>query len=910
MEQQTQMRKGQEMGSLLLYIRGMFESRLRSKRARNLLFAGGLAALICGGVANVQSGRAQETSQSGNAEGSAQTSTPSSDNQAPSSAGNGQAPSSAGSGSEGTGQSGNVEGASQTTAPNGEVQAPNESGGANAATPQNNGARTQTQSSRPQSTSPRPTPAQSKAAAQQAGPQQIQQTSPYGNMPSLQELYMQIPSAGGGLQRFGSDAFLFGTGNANELPMDLPVGPDYVLGPGDSLVVNMWGGESNRLQRTIDRQGQIDLPEAGTVEINGMTIAEAQSAIQQTLSTQFKNEHVEISLGRLRTVRVYVVGDVQRPGAYDVSSMSTPLSALYAAGGPTSRGSLRVLRQYRGNQLVREVDLYDFLLKGVRSGVERLLPGDTLLVPPAGPQVSVEGMVHRPAIYELNGEKTLNQVLELAGGVLGTASLKEINVARIVAHERHTMLSLQLPDNPAEVAQKLADFQVQGGDDVVISQILPYNQSAVYLEGHVYRPGVYPYKEGMTINDLVHSYQDVLPEPSDHAELVRLLPPDFRPETITFNLHDALIGNDSFLLEPFDMIRVYGRYEIDPPNVSIEGDVLRPGTYPMSQSMTVAGLVRMAGGFTRSAYKEDAGLSSYEVQNGQKVLVRHSIVAVEKALEGDKSADVALQPGDVVSIRQLAGWQDIGSSVTISGEVEHAGSYAIEPGERLSAVLKRAGGLREDAYPPAAVFEREQVRALAEQSRQQMIQQVENTPVQVRPGAIPGQEAMGIQETLETQRQEILASLRSHPASGRLVINISSDISRWENTSADIEMRSGDTLLIPKRPNFVLVSGQVYNPAAISYVPGKDVAWYLRKAGGATPLGSKKEIYVLHADGSVVPRGDNWISNNFMSFRMRPGDTIFVPEKIVGGSTVWQNIAAVAQAMAAAALPIAIAGAY
>ena len=711
------------------------------------------------------------------------------------------------------------------------------------------------------------------------------------------------------MQRFGSDAFVIGSGNANELPMDLPAGPDYVLGPGDSLVVNMWGGESSRLNRTIDRQGQIDLPEAGTIVINGMTIAEAQTAIQQALGKQFQDEHVEISLGRLRTVRIYVVGDVQRPGAYDVSSLSTPLSALYAAGGPTSRGSIRILRQYRGSQLVREIDLYDYLLKGVRSDAERLLPGDTLLVPTVGPQVAVEGMVHRPAIYELNGEKTLDQVIELAGGVLRTANLKQINVARVEAQERRTMVSLQLPDDPAEAAKKLADFPVQGGDDVVISQILPYNQDAVYLEGHVYRPGKYPYKDGMTITDLLHSYQDVMPEPSDHAELVRLLPPDFRPETTSFNLHDALVGNDSFPLEPFDSIRVFGRYEVDPPMVVIRGEVLRPGTYPMSEGMTVAGLVGMAGGFTRSAYRDEAGLSSYEVQNGQKVLVTHQIVEVEKALEGDKSADVALKPGDVVSVQQLAGWQDIGSSVTISGEVEHAGSYAIQTGERLSSVLKRAGGFRDDAYPPAAVLERNQVRLLAEQARQQVIQQIENTPTQ-RAGLIASQMSGNNQESLDAQRQEILASLRSHPASGRLIISISSDVSRWENTAEDIELRAGDTLFIPKRPNFVVVSGQVYNPAAISYVPGKDLAWYLRKGGGATRFGDKKQIYVLHADGSVVPHGSVWVSSNFMSLRMRPGDTIFVPQKIVGASTAWQNITAVAQAMAAAALPIAIAGSY
>ena len=909
------------MPSVLLYIRRMSESRPRWTHIRSFMFGFGLAVLFCG-VITVQLGRAQGTDQSSNGEGANQGS-----GSAPNS--DAQAPCPARSGAEGTDQSSSAESPAQTsapgsdtqapcppgsssegTAPGSEAQAPGQSVGTTPSSPQSNNTQTPTENSRKQATGVNATPKGTGTESHQSEPQDIQQPNPYTNMPSLHDLYTQVPATGGKLQRFGSNAFIVGTGNANELPMDLPAGPDYVLGPGDSLIVNMWGGLSNRLTRMIDRQGQIELPEAGTIMISGMTIAEAQSAIQRVLSAQFQSEHVEISLGRLRTVRVYVVGDVQRPGAYDVSSLSTPLSALYAAGGPTSRGSLRVLRQYRGIQLVREIDLYDFLLKGVRSDVDRLLPGDTLLVPTVGPEVSVEGMVHRPAIYELNGEKTLNEVLELAGGVLRTASLKQINVARIVANQSRTMLSLQLPDNPAEAAQKLADFPVEGGDDVVISQILPYNQGAVYLEGHVYRPGAYPYKDGMTISDLLRSYQDVLPEPADHAELVRLLPPDYRPETTSFNLHDALIGNDSFPLEPFDLIRIYGRYEIDSPTVSIEGEVLRPGAYPMSQGMTVAGLVSMAGGFKRSAYRDEADLSSYVVQNGQKVLVSHSTVAVEKALDGDKAADMALKPGDAVSIRQLAGWQDIGSSVTITGEVEHAGSYAIEPGERLSSVLRRAGGFREDAYPPAAVLEREQVRMLAEQARQQMIQQIENTPPEVKPGMIGAQAAADVKQSLESQRQEILASLRSHPASGRLIINISSDVSRWENTPADIELRAGDTLLIPKRPNFVLVSGQVYNPAAISYVPARNLAWYLRRAGGATPVGDKKDIYVLHADGSVMPHDNSWLSDKFMNARLRPGDTIFVPQRIVGGSTVWQNVAAVAQAMSAAALPIAIAATY
>jgi protein involved in polysaccharide export with SLBB domain len=672
----------------------------------------------------------------------------------------------------------------------------------------------------------------------------------------------------------------------------------------------MWGGHSQRLDITIDRQGQIALPEAGTITVDGLTIAQAQSAIQKALGTQFQNEHVEISLGRLRTVRVYVVGDVQRPGAYDVSSLSTPLSALYAAGGPTSRGSLRVLDHYRGTELVRTIDLYDFLLKGVRSDTDRLLPGDTILVPPVGSQVTVEGMVHRPAIYELNGEQNLNQVLDLAGGVLISASLKQINVQRIEAHERRTMINLELPDGAEGVKQKLAEFRVQSGDDVVISQILPFNQQAVYLEGHVFRPGKYAYRDGMTIADLLRSYQDVMPEPADHAELVRLQPPDYRPETISLNLPDILMGNNTMLLQPFDLIRVFSRYEIDSPVVSIEGEVLRPGNYPMSQGMTVVGLVRMAGGFRRSAYRDEADLSSYVVERGQKVMVSHEAIDLGNALGGDKAADVVLKPGDVVSIRQLSGWRDIGSSVTIEGEVEHAGSYGIEQGERLSSALKRAGGFRESAYPPAAVLERVQVRELGEQARQQMIQRLETTPLDVMPGVMSTQDQTNLQQSLQQQRLQVIASLRSHPASGRQVIDISSDISKWENTAADIELRAGDKLVIPKRPTFVMVTGQVYNATAISYIPGRDVGWYLGKAGGATRAGDKKNIYVLRADGSIIVHENNWISGSLMNLRLRPGDSIIVPEKLIGGSQVWRNIIAAAQLMSAAALPLAISGAF
>lgn len=741
-------------------------------------------------------------------------------------------------------------------------------------------------------------------------PRMLHRHSPYPTLPSLEDLYSQFPSSETKLKRFGSGVFRYGTGNADELPMDLPAGPDYVLGPGDGLVLNLWGSISQRLNRTVDRQGQVALPEAGTITIAGDTIAQAEEMIRKALGGQFQNIRVEISLARLRTERIYVVGDAQRPGAYDISSLSTPMNALYAAGGPTSRGSLRTVRLYRGQNLIREVDLYDFLLHGVRSDVDRLLPGDTILVPPVGPQVAVSGMVRRPAIYELKGEQGLNEVLDLAGGVLVSATLRQINVERIDAHQRHTMLSVQLPEDGTGdgAAKTLAGFRMQDGDRVLVAPILPYNEKAVYLQGHVFRPGKYPYRDGITVNELLRSYQDLLPEPADHAEIIRLQAPDFRPMTISFTLSEVLIGDDPITLQPFDVIRIFSRYEVDPPKVAIRGEVLRPGEYPLTQDMTVAGLVNMAGGFKRSAYRQQADLSSYVVQNGERIVTAHRVIEIGKAVAGDRSADVTLKPGDIVGIRQLTGWTDIGAAVTVRGEVVYPGTYGITEGERLSSVLKRVGGFRETAYPAGAVLERVQVREMSEKARLEMIRRVESANASFNGALTTAQERAATLQAMEQQRQQVLASLRSHPASGRLVIRISANVSIWENTPADVEIRAGDVLDVPKRPSFVMVNGQVYNATAISYLPGREADWYLRRAGGPTQSANKKGIFILRADGSVVGHTGGLWGGNVLSTRLQPGDSIVVPEKIAGGSMFWKNLMSGAQTAASVGITASVLG--
>jgi protein involved in polysaccharide export with SLBB domain len=750
-------------------------------------------------------------------------------------------------------------------------------------------------------------------------PAVLRRPTPY-NLLSLRDLYTQIPADDTKLKRFGSDVFLNRNSSATQvgngsrqMPIDLPIGPDYVLGSGDGLTINIWGGVSQSLNRVVDREGKIVLPEAGTLVLAGLTLQQAQAAIEGALSRQFHDPKVSITIARMRTVRVYVVGDVQRPGAYDLSSLSTPLNALYAAGGPTSVGSLRVIRHYRGKELVREDDLYDFLLHGVRMDDERLLSGDTLMVPPVGPQVAVSGMVRRPAIYELKGDSTLASILNDAGGATVAAALDQITIERIHANTTRESIHLNIPADGTLESTKTAtaDFHVRDGDRVRVGSILPYSQQNIYVEGHVVRPGKFPYHEGMQLNDVIRSYQDLLPEPAIKGDVIRLVAPDLHVETLQFNVADVLIGNSRIDLKPFDTIRIFGRYEVDSPQVTIRGEVLRPGVYELSEGMTAAQLVKMAGGFKRDALTEAADLTSYNIQEAKKVVSDRTSINIGEAVNAnDSNADRLLKAGDVLTIHQISGWNDIGASITVKGEVTYPGSYGLQEGERLSSILRRAGGFRGTAYSDGAVLLRSEVQQLQEKSRDELIRQIETTSAAARvTTSLNGQDQAALVQAATQQQAEVLQRLRSQPAVGRLVIHVSGDIDSWANTPADIEMRSGDVLTIPKRPGFVLVSGQVYNASAITYVPGKNAGWYLARSGGTSNLANRGEIFVIRANGSVVGRrSGRWYGGDVLSTRLEPGDVVVVPQKIIGGSMFWRNLLTIGQISSSIAITAAVAG--
>jgi protein involved in polysaccharide export with SLBB domain len=465
--------------------------------------------------------------------------------------------------------------------------------------------------------------------------------NPYANLPALRDLYQQLQVSDQEPTRFGIESFRTRTqSTTSDLQRDdsqnkdsqvrnsqltggfpdqgtLEVGVDssYVLGPGDALKLDLWGGISQRLNKTVDHEGRIALPEVGNVVVAGKSLADAQKLVEASLARQFRNIHAELSLARLRNVRIYVVGEVDKPGAYDLSSVSTALNALFAAGGPTARGSMRRLRHYRGAKLLEEIDLYDFLLLGVRQDTLRFESGDTLQVPIVGPQVTVAGTVKRPAIYELREEKQLAQVIQLAGGLRNTANLRQISLERVEAHQRHSMLNIAVAPDSSEAAviSSLERLQVSDGDRVTVFPIVPYNQGAVYLDGHVFQPGRYAFHDGMTVAELLRSRDQLLPEPSDHVEVIHLAAPDFRPVAEELSLEQIFNGS-KVELHAFDTVRLFGRYETDAPKVAIWGEVLRQGEYPLSANMSASDLVRLAGGFKRGALRTSADLTSYALK--------------------------------------------------------------------------------------------------------------------------------------------------------------------------------------------------------------------------------------------------------------------------------------------------------
>jgi len=433
----------------------------------------------------------------------------------------------------------------------------------------------------------------------------------------------------------------------------------------------------------------------------------------------------------------------------------------------------------------------------------------------------------------------------------------------------------------------------------------------VWVGGEVRTPGNYRTSGQAHLQDAIYLAGGLTRDASlSTVQLVRTQP-DGTMKILSVDLREALAGDpvDNIVLQPRDRVLVHRNpATVEAPTVYIKGEVVKPGRYSLTDNMHVNDLVRVAGGLKRSAYADQADLTRYAATNLPSRSNEILEVQLAAALGGDGNQNLPLQNGDVLTIRQIPNWNELGASVTVRGEVQHPAAYGIVPGERLSSILRRSGGFTNEAYPYGAILMRREVRELEMKSHLELIHRInlEESYLKTLPEGDTDQKNAKL--TAIAQTQTTLRQLEATEPVGRVVVHIPADLKDWPGSAADVVLRDGDELIIPKKANYVMVNGQVFNPTAVSCLPGKSAKWYLGQAGGLTQLADKKGLFVVRADGSVLSakNSSGFWSGDPMGAVLKPGDTIVVPEKAPKiGTRNWQLLMQTAQVASSIGLAVA-----
>jgi polysaccharide biosynthesis/export protein len=591
----------------------------------------------------------------------------------------------------------------------------------------------------------------------------------------------------GNLKQFGYDTFLRTTSSfAPEV--SVPVGPDYLIGPGDQFTITLWGTTEGIYNLQVTKEGNITLPKVGVVPVAGLKYGELEYTLRKSLSRYYSNFNLSIAMGSLKTITVYVVGEVENPGSYSLPSLSTVYSALFSAGGPTKKGTLRTIQILRAGKVIKTIDLYDFLLKGDRSQDIRLRHEDTVFVPLIGPIAGVSGAVYRPAIYELKGKETISDVIKLAGGIMPISLASRLQLTRFSDNEKKVIMDIQIADPPEGPAVDELKEKIMNMDAVHILPIYDQVWETVNLKGDVRHPGDFQWRQDLKLKEIIQEGQLLPTADMSKAEVVRLT-------------------ND------------YRDRKIIPVNLAM-------------------------------------------------------------LMKGDDSQNISLMPKDEIRVFTL--FRDV-EKVTVAGEVMSPGDYEIQKGERLSDLLRRVGGFTPEAYPYGMVFKRKDVKNIQEKNLQAYIAKMQSQILQT---AASGATEASSAETAAASKAELtinqglLDNLKNIQAQseGRVSINITDDINQWAGSKDDLLLKNGDSISIPKRPQEVLVMGEVHSPSAQIYIPGSTVKDYINLTGGFTDAAEKDQVYVLQANGFAYSSESPSVGNVEKS-KLKAGDTVFVPQK-------------------------------
>jgi protein involved in polysaccharide export with SLBB domain len=636
-------------------------------------------------------------------------------------------------------------------------------------------------------------------------------------------------SLGKTLPIYGED--LFENVPTTFAPIDrVPVTADYVIGPGDELLIRAWGQIDLDVHSRVDRNGAIYVPKVGNLNVAGLRYDQVQQFLKAHIGRIYQNFDLNVSMGELRSIDIFVVGQARRPGRYTVSSLSTLANAVFASGGPSPSGSMRHIELKRGKNVVTDFDLYDLLLKGDKSKDVLLLPEDVIYIAPIGAQVAMGGQVNVPAIYELKTEASLAGVLQLAGGLSTTAEGAKVYIEEIKDRKDRSIEEVKL--DTAGLAHPLKD-----GDVINFTLISPRFENSVTLRGNVATPGRYPWHEGMRVRDLI---------PNRDFLITR----EYWKQQNAINLQAQTSG---------------GR-------VSSELNDVKRNAPEINWDYAVVQRIS----------SRDLSTELLPFNLGKAVL------------EHDESANLALQAGDIVTIFSQADLrvprEQQTKLVRLEGEFAAAGIYRVAPGEKLQDLVIRAGGLASSAYLYASVFTRESTRLQQQERLDMVIAQMERDvarqAAQSAQNAKTGEEATAAKAALDAQRAS-LEKLRQLRADGRIVLNLHPNDESVDDIP-EIPLEDGDRLYVPSRPIVVSVVGDVYNQGSFMQQPGKTVATYLRSAGGPTRNADKGRIFVVRANGAVVSKdaASGFWSGGFDSMVLMPGDAVVVPENLNPGAAL------------------------
>lgn len=683
---------------------------------------------------------------------------------------------------------------------------------------------------------------------------------------------------------FGRD--IFNNPRLNFEPnMNIATPQNYRLGPGDAVYVDIYGASQKTIESTITPDGTIVIEGYGPIELSGLTVNQANSKLKATLGARYKSSKVKLTVGQTKTISVNVMGEVMTPGTYTLSAFATVFHALYMAGGTNSIGTLRNIKVFRNNRQVTTVDIYDYILNGKMTGNIRLAEGDVIVVGPYDCLVSISGKVKRPMYYEMKQTESLASLMKYSGGFTGDAYKKSVRVVR-KSGTQYSVFNVGEFD--------MSSFRMSDEDSVSVDSILPRYSNMVEVRGAVFRPGMYQMGgEVETVRTLIQQAEGVTEDAFTAHAVMHRLKPDRTLEVIQVDVDGIMNGRVADIpLKNEDVLYIPSKKELQEDlTLTIHGEVMYPGIYKYADNETLEDLVLQAGGL-----KETASLMKVDVARrivDQRLTISSDTIAhtfsfaLKDGFVIDGEPGFVLKPYDEIYVRKSPGFYKQ-QNVYVEGEVLFAGTYTLsKKNERVSEIIKKAGGLSNMAYPQGARLERRLTNLERKRVAEIMKLQREQREDEIRSQAIKsGKSISDLKQLASTDNYEIPDFYPVGIELDKAIANPGSD--------ADIVLREGDRLTVPVYNGTVKINGEVMYPNTVAYKEGKGVNYYIDLAGGFSGKAKKSRIYIIYMNGDVAKAGHG--------VKVKPGCEIVVPQKSMSKMSTAESISLISGTASIAAM--------